>query len=81
MDPHGVWWVPVSEEDPEFVSLRDIVNIRARPGDTLLFRLAESTATEDCERVRDRLREALPDDVNIIVATGIEGVERVEEAQ
>lgn len=65
-------------EEPEFIPLRDITRIKAEPGDTLLFRLESSATIEDCQRAKEFLAEMLPE-INIVVATGVEGVERIEE--
>lgn len=69
----------MSEGDEVLIPLRDITRIQVNPGDTLLFRLESSATTEDCQRAKERLDELLPDGVNVIVATGVEGVEQIEE--
>lgn len=66
------------EDDETLIPLRDITRIQANPGDTLLFRLVDSATLEDCQWVKECLDGMLPE-VNIVVSTGIEGVERVAE--
>lgn len=67
-------------DDEALIPLRDVTRIQVNPGDTLLFRLESSATIEDCQRAKDRLEELLPEGVNIVVATGVESVERIEEA-